>query len=305
MTSLDLSDGSPLCQDFTAAAVVQDALRLQYLRTAFEAFTGDEIQLTKKDLDEQLIGCSEAGESLSVAEFNAVMVSLANTQAATETRTSTGGYDEYTFQVSPEDAVRVLDQQIIASLASQQLQVSQSTSTDIKLVATLPREVETAISADVGRLDIALRRMLMDASDTVRIANPYFDPDQWIIEDLSALPRRGVETRILTREVTGKDADGRALDAVTAIVKTLDSDEIKNMMVRDFYETSNSGYQTGAVHAKIISVDDTRCYIGSANLTDLNLRGNFEFGVILEGELVSEVTEVFDAIFSRSDSVPL
>jgi phosphatidylserine/phosphatidylglycerophosphate/cardiolipin synthase-like enzyme len=242
---------------------------------------------------------------LDIAEFNAVMVSLANTHAATETRTTSGGYDTYTFSVRPDDAVRVLDQQIVAVLAIQQLQPSNPPETDVKLVATLPRGVKDSISADVGRLDIALRRMLMDASDTVRIANPYFDPEQWIIEDLAALPRRGIETRILTREVTGEDANGRALDAVTAIVKTLDSDEIRNVSVRDFYETTRSGYQTGAVHAKIISVDDERCYIGSANLTDLNLRGNFEFGVILEGELVSEVTEVFDAIFSQSDPVPI
>jgi phosphatidylserine/phosphatidylglycerophosphate/cardiolipin synthase-like enzyme len=88
-------------------------------------------------------------------------------------------------------------------------------------------------------------------------------------------------------------------------VNALSSDELGNVMIRDFYETSRSGHQTGAVHAKIITVDDKRCYIRSANLTNLNLRGNFEFGVILEGELVHEVTEVFDAIFARADTVPV
>jgi phosphatidylserine/phosphatidylglycerophosphate/cardiolipin synthase-like enzyme len=199
----------------------------------------------------------------------------------------------------------VLDQQIVAALAQQQLQRPDTASTSIELVATLPREVEREISVDVGRLDIALRRMLIDASDTVRVANPYFDPDQWIVEDLASLPQRDIETRILTREVTGENADERTLDAVTALVNTLGSDEIGNVMIRDFYETSRSGHQTGAVHAKLITVDDERCYIGSANLTDLNLRGNFEFGVILEGDLVCEVTEVFDAIFARADSVPV
>ncbi|WP_122090405.1 phospholipase D-like domain-containing protein [Halalkalicoccus subterraneus] len=305
MTTPDLSDGSPLCQDYTAAAVVQDTTRLQHLQAAFAAFDQEDVQITKPDLDTQLLDISEAVRPLKMAEFNAVMVSLANTHAATETRTASGGYSTYTFSVNPDDAIRVLDQQIVAVLAIQQLQPSTPSETDVKLVATLPRGVKDDISADVGRLDIALRRMLMDASDTVRIANPYFDPEQWIIEDLAALPRRGIETRILTREVTGVDADSRALDAVTAIVKALDSGEVENVAIRDFYETSNSGYQTGAVHAKIISVDGEKCYIGSANLTDLNLRGNFEFGVILEGEIVSEVTEVFDAIFSQSDSVPL
>lgn len=301
----DLSDGSPLCQDYTAAAVIGDVTRLRHLQTAFASFDQNEVQITKEDLDSQLSDAEMTTQPLTVTEFNAVMVSLANAQAATESKTAPGGYGQYTFTVNPGCAVRVFDQQIVAALATQQMQPSKSTSTDVQLVATVPKEIEQNISANVGRLDMALRRMLMDASNIVRVANPYFDPDQWIIEDLSALPRRGIETRILTREATGENADDRTLDAVTALVKSLSSEEIKNVMIRDFYETSHSGYQTGAVHAKIISVDDEQCYIGSANLTDLNLRGNFEFGVILKGELVPEVIEVFDAIFNQADSVAI
>ncbi len=305
MVHLELSDGFPLCHDYTAAAVVQEISRLRHLQAAFEAFDDEEIQLTKTELDAQLLENSEATQPLSVAEFNAVMVSLANTHAASETRTTPAGYGQYTFAVNPSSAVRVLDQQTIAVLAIQQLQQPNAPVTNVKLVATLPQEVKEDISADVGQLDIALRRMLMDASDTVRVANPYFEPGQWILEDLAALPRRGIETQILTREIAGEDADGRALDAATAIVRDLNSHEIKNIEIRDFYETSPIGYQIGAVHAKIISVDDEQCYIGSANLTDLNLSGNFEFGVILEGESVFEVNKVFDAVFSQSDAVPL
>lgn len=305
MTSRTLSDGTPLCEDFTAAAVVGDVARLQNIQTAFAAFDGDEVEISRDGLQAKLLSDTSATEGLTLTEFNAVMVSLSNTSAATESQTSTGGYGKYTFTVSPQQAVRVLDQQLTAALALHQLQRPETPATSVKLVATLPREVERGISADVGRLDIALRRMLMDASETVRVANPYFDPDQWIIEDLAALPKRGVETRILTREATGESADERTLDAVTALVNALGPDEIENVMIRDFYETSRSGHQTGAVHAKIITVDDEQCYIGSANLTDLNLRGNFEFGVILEGELVHEVVEVFDAIFAQADTVPV
>lgn len=302
---LSLSDGAPLCQDYTAAAVIQDTIRLQHLQSAFKSFSQDEIQMTKADLNSRLLDTTEANDPLTVTEFNAVMVSLANTHAAEESKTTPEGYSQYTFTVNTDNAVRVFDQQLVAAYSIQQLQSQGNDSMDVELVATLPREIEREISADVGRLDISLRRMLMDASDIVRVANPYFDPEQWIIEDLAALPSRGIETRILTREATGENADERTLDAVTELVNTLSADEVRNVTVRDFYETSQAGYQTGAVHAKIISIDDDQCYIGSANLTDLNLRGNFEFGVILRGELVSEVTEVFDAIFAHADSVPL
>lgn len=302
---LELSDGSLLCQDYTAAVLIQDTVRIQHLRSVFELFSQNEIQITRPDLNSRLLSGTEATEPLTVTEFNAVMVSLANTDVAVESKTEPGGYSQYTFTVNPDNAVRVFDQQLVAAHAMQQVQSSESDSVDVKLVATLPREIEKEVSADVGRLDISLRRMLMDASDIVRVANPYFDPEQWIIEDLAALPGRGIETRILTREATGENADERTLDAVTKLVSALSADEIRNVTIRDFYETSQTGYQTGAVHAKIISVDSEQCYIGSANLTDLNLRGNFEFGVILQGDLVSEVTEVFDAIFTQADSVPL
>jgi len=303
MTFRGLADGTPLCEDFTVAAVIEDVSRLRCIQTAFASFDTEEVQITREDLEAELFNSTDATQGLTLTEFNAVMVSLTNTHAATESQTTSEGYGQYTFTVSPQDAVRVLDQQIVAALAQQQLQRPETPSTNIELVATLPREVEQKISADVGRLDIALRRMLMDASDTVRVANPYFDPDQWIVEDLASLPQRDIETRILTREAAGENADEQTLDAVTALVNALGSDEIGNVMIRDFYETSRSGHQTGAVHAKLITVDDEWCYIGSANLTDLNLRGNFEFGVILEGDLVHEVTEVFDAIFAQADSV--
>lgn len=305
MDSLELSDGSPLCDDFTAAAVVQDTTRLRQLQAVFNSLPEETVELTKEKLNSHLLDWSEATEPLSVPEFNAVMVSLANTHAATESQPTPEGYEKYTFTVKPDAAVRVLDQQVVAALATQQRESARSPSTDVQLVATVPQEVEKALSVDVERLDIALRRMLVDASEIVRVANPYFDPDQWIIDDLAALPKRGVETRVLTREMTGESADQRALDTITALVEDLTTDEIQLMSIRDFYETSRSGHQTGAVHAKIISVDDERCYIGSANLTDLNLRGNFEFGVILEGPLVAEVTAVFDAIFSHADPVPV
>lgn len=305
MSNVSLSDGSVLCHDYTAAAVVDNIERLRDIQAAFKTFDEEQIQVTRAELNSRLQCLPKSVQPLTVAEFNSVLVTLTNTQAATESQTTTGGYSQYTFSVSPREAIQVLDQQVIAVRAIRQLHSPDDSSTDVRLVSTLPEEIESDLAVDVGRLDIALRRMLLDASDTVRISNPYFDPDQWIIDDLAALPGRGIKTRILTREVTGENPDDRALEAVTAIVKSLSSDEIQNVEIRDFFETSRTGYQTGAVHAKIISVDDEQCYIGSANLTNLNLHGNFEFGVILEGDLVNDVSEVFDAVFERSESVPL
>lgn len=305
MVEQHLSDGSILCQDFTAASVISSVDRLQQLRTVWAELDEHIVYITKSELNAFLLETTCAGDGLTVNEFNALMVSLSNTTAATESETTPDGYHTYTFEIKPDEAVKVLDQQVIASVAVQQLQPRNKASRKpgVELVATLPREIRKEVSADVGKLGLSLRKMLINASQTVRIANPYFDPDQWIIEDIAAVPRRGVETRILTREATGVDISERTLDAITSIVETLDGDTIGNISIRDFYETTDSGHQIGAVHAKIICVDENKCYIGSANLTDLNLTGNFEFGVIVSGEIVSEVAAVFDSIFEEADSV--
>lgn len=305
MTSFNLSDGFPVCSDFTAAAVIRNPDRLREIRAGIEALDGEQEPLTKESLNAALVSKTGANRGLSSAEFNAVMASLTNTSAATESRTTPEGYSEYTFSVAPDEAARVLDQQLVASISVPFLAPPDDSRMDVRLVATLPREVEENLARDIGRLNISLRRLIMDASESVRIANPFFDPEQRIVKDLAALPSREIEVRLLTREVKGEHADGKTLDAVVELVRELDEDSLNHVNVRDFYETNTSGQQTGAVHAKIVSVDEDRCYIGSANLTELNLQGNFELGVLLEGDLVSEVNAVFDAMFNRADSVPL
>jgi phosphatidylserine/phosphatidylglycerophosphate/cardiolipin synthase-like enzyme len=307
MVEQSLSDDSIVCQDFTAASVLEGVDRLQQLQTALAELSENKVSITKSELNSLLLENTSAEEALTVNEFNALMVSLSNTTAATELETTPDGYHAYTFEVNPNEAIQVLDQQVIASVAIEQLYTKNRSSTqpEVELVATLPREIRQDVSADVGKLGLSLRKMLINASHTVRVANPYFDPDQWIIEDIAAVPRRGIDTRILTREATGVDVSDRTLDAITSIVESLDGDTIDNVSIRDFYETNETGYQIGAVHAKIICVDEKKCYIGSANLTDLNLTANFEFGVIISGEIVSEVVTVFDAIFEEADSVPV
>jgi phosphatidylserine/phosphatidylglycerophosphate/cardiolipin synthase-like enzyme len=307
MVEQSLSDDSIVCQDFTAASVLEGADRLQQIQTALAELNEDKVSITKSELSSLLLESTPAEDALTVNEFNALMVSLSNTTAATESEITPEGYHTYTFEVKPDEAIQILDQQVIASVAVEQLHPQSRTSTqpEVELVATLPREIRQDISTEVGQLGLSLRKMLINASHTVRVANPYFDPDQWIIEDIAAVPRRGVDTRILTREATGVDVSDQTLDAITSIVESLDGDTVENISIRDFYETTDSGYQIGAVHAKIICVDEQKCYIGSANLTDLNLSANFEFGVIISGEIVSEVAAVFDAIFEEADSVPV
>lgn len=304
MSRRTLSDGFPICTDYTAAAVITNPERLIYVRDAIQSLGDGTTSISKLELNELLLQNTDETRGLNASEFSAVMACLSNSAAATEAKTSSKGYSEYTFNLDPDAAVRVLDQQLVA-VTSQPALGDKGHDTNVQLVATLPREVERQLAVSISRIHLSLRRLVMSASHTVRISNPYFDPDQDIIQDLAALPKRGIQLQLLTREATGEHADADTLAANTELVKELDADHIENIDIRDFYETTETGKQTGAVHAKLISIDDDKCYIGSANLTALNLSGNFEIGVLVEGQVVSEINEIFDVIFETADPVPL
>jgi cardiolipin synthase/putative cardiolipin synthase len=54
-----------------------------------------------------------------------------------------------------------------------------------------------------------------------------------------------------------------------------------------------------------VIVDKRVCYVGSANLTDTSLSTNFEFGVVVEGDIVRDAVTVFDEVFEYSYPVDL
>lgn len=305
MSNQNLSDGFPLCTDYTAAAVITNPKRLAHVRDVINSLDNDTASINKEHLNHLILQHTEETHGLNPIEFNAVMACLSNNAAAIESKTTPAGYSEYTFEINPPAAARVLDQQLIAATAQTNLNDTDADDTSVQLVATLPQHIERQVTNSTNRIHLSLRRQVMSATNTVRISNPYFDPDQSIIQDLAALPKRNVQLRLLTREAAGEHADEDTLEAITQLVRELDIDHIENVAVRDFYETTDTGKQTGAVHAKLISIDDDKCYIGSANLTALNLSGNFEIGVLVEGPLVSEINEVFDAMFETAEHVPL
>lgn len=323
-SNLSLLDGTPICSDFTAAAVISEPDRLHRLRfglgllgSAIESDTVDSSDVrsteavdvpgipvpvrnrpysfTRSQLNSVLAAFDER---LSPGEFNAVASALCNTDSAYEKPTSQG-YSNYEIQVtSPLGALRIIDQLLIASVSAPHLASrTDSGSSSAELVATLPADVQSKLPKSVRPIRISIRRYLAEATDTVRIANPYFDDTDHVLSDLAALPRRGVDLKLVTREVDTDDPNQRAVDAIEEITRQLSDDERKHLFVRDFYDTDRYDDQIGATHAKAVIVDEQIAYLGSANLTRLSLTGNFELGVLLRGELVADIIAVFDAMY--------
>jgi phosphatidylserine/phosphatidylglycerophosphate/cardiolipin synthase-like enzyme len=329
-SNLSLFDGTPICSDFTAAAVISEPDRLHRLRIGL-AILGSTIESDTEDpadiRSEEVVNVSGLpvairdrsysftrsqlnvvlaafDERLTPREFNAVASALCNADFAYEKPTSQG-YANYAIQVtSPLGVLRIIDQLLIASVCAPDMISNSSADSSLsELVATLPADVQSKFSRSVRPIRISIRRYLAEATDTVRIANPYFDDTEHVLDDLVALPRRNVDLKLVTREVDTDDPNQSAVDAIEEITGQLSNDERQHLFVRDFYDTNRYDSQIGATHAKAVIIDEQVAYLGSANLTRLSLTGNFELGVLLRGELVTDLVAVFDAMFDYARPV--
>lgn len=283
-----------ICTNFAVARQFEDVNRVVDIRKAI--FEMNQTLISRSDLNT----CLDV--PLSTRESAALFTCLQKNGAAEQVSTGGGGFADYTFRLELENTIRILTQQA-ATLAAGSIE-DDSDETGISFVATLPGGFEPS-SARVRELPSiidTIRGQVFDANHSVRIANPYFDPSLELVDDLASLPRRGIETQILTRETADNDSDART--SLNKMWAQIDPTHRELLQVRDLYEwDDHTGSQSFATHAKIVVVDETVCYIGSANLTDTSLSTNFEFGVLVEGELVADAVAVFDEVFDYARPV--
>lgn len=330
-----LLDGSPICSDFSMVNVIPDPKRIGSIRLALallgsttpvgtqSATSTNDVAIRHLDGLPFPIRCrtyafkqdhlnkilAAFDEQVTSREFNALATTLCNNGVAIE-KTTSRGYADYQIEVTdPLSALRILDQVIIAA-CSQMGGFTDSSSTEhssVEIVSTLPKEVIASKRGRSSPIRISIRKQLADASKIVRIANPYFDSTDHVIDDLAAVPRRGVQLRLITREAEIDEPNQSTLDALEKIISQVSDSKgaRENLSIRDFYETNRWNRQTGATHAKVVIIDDSVAYLGSANLTRLSLSGNFELGVLLRGEVVEEVIDIFDAMFDYATPIQL
>jgi cardiolipin synthase/putative cardiolipin synthase len=255
--------------------------------------------VTRADIDGRL------ETPLTTREAAALFTCLQKNGAATQSATDEQGFAAYTFEVNPHEVDRVLTQQ--AAVIAGDSSSSQIRQEDVvEFVATLPGGFDPTSARVRSIPDIAstIRSQVFDADSSIRIANPYFDPSLELVSDLASLPRRGVETRLLTRE--SAEEEGNTRTTLNKMWDLIDEEHRDNFEVRDLYRWDETqGSQAFATHAKIVIVDEKVCYVGSANLTDTSLSTNFEFGVVVEGEIVEDAATVFDEVLEYSHPVNL
>lgn len=323
----ELSDGTSLCDQFLAAARLNapalGSVRRALATLALEAQSDEGVygndeepekqagslstaqvkvtyEILTSALDEFVDEAAAGDDVLTARDFNAVVATLTDVGVAEIVETDPRGVWAYTFGVECPAALRILDQQIVVAKARSTRTVPSDT--EIDLVATLPKPVEEKVSDRADRIDLELRRIVLRADESLRVATPYWGPDERVVQDVATAPNRGVETQILTREVVDPNTNEQTVSALTDLVAAVDEDSLDSLSIADFYEREH-GVQTGATHAKVMVADEEVAYVGSANLTKLSLSNNYEFGVLLRGDAARDVAAVFDAIFEAAENV--
>lgn len=298
MGSERVKDGYFMCEDFSIAEAFRDTDRVASVWEWF-ADQGVDVWVGRgTELFESL-----KGVQVDPMEQEAFLIGLLLNDAAT--RTISGDSLQHSeYQILVERATDVLYQQLVATrVLEQQAQPDEENETIVETLATVPPKVNASRLSGprVGPLAPRLRSILLEARQSVRIANPYFDAGQRILRDIVALPQKGVETRILTRETNR--AEHCAI--LNKMYNSLNPDKRHLFNIRELYELNDAGYQTTATHAKIVVADDTVAYVGSANFTATSLTTNFELGMKLQGPPVEDVATVFDEVYRCSRRVEM
>lgn len=293
-----MSPSLPL--DYTIAHGIEDTELLDQLCEYLDGHPDETIVTDRSALE------SEIGRSIERGDAERIFTGLILNEAAEESASTGSFFADYEFSVQTEAASLVLREQAIARGALDELTARSSSrsGSGVQLAATFPPHLDSSGTIDVVPIAEELRQLFFDADDVLRIANPYFDADSTVIGDIASLPSRDVECRLLTRETI--DGTRNLTHALNAIHHSIPEDRQRLFRVRDLFERdSETGRQAFATHAKVAIADEDFCYIGSANLTETSLSTNFEMGVLIRGEIVGDVTRIFDRMFAGGRSVNL
>jgi cardiolipin synthase len=141
---------------------------------------------------------------------------------------------------------------------------------------TVARAVTSGPDADVQKIEQVVIQALGCAKRSVRIATPYFLPDELVTGALTQAATRGIDVEV----VIPQKGDHRAIDwAMRAHLDPLIRAGVKVYIDPPPFD-----------HTKAMVVDDVWCFVGSANWDMRSFRLNFELNVeIIDTTLAAEL----------------
>ena len=213
-----------------------------------------------------------------------------------------GNFDPY--YVCPDSLhQRIHDVRMAKSILARVKQTNQE-SGHIELVATLPDNflADSQTLLAISSLSSALHRLVTEAEQEIHILNPYFEQIGFdrLSSALLAAARRGVSITVVTSQLSdATSANYRVLRKVTEQARTqglIEQFDFRN------YQHNIGNRVLPVAHAKIVFIDESKGYIGSANLTEYGMACNLEVGVILDGPETEKLKQIFEGILASEQA---
>lgn len=156
-----------------------------------------------------------------------------------------------------------------------------------EVILTLPPPFKKSIlekHPNVVLTDEAIKKMLIEAKEKIRILSPYVDAS--VIDYMKAIQKDVKINFLTTLTPYGKNT----------ILERLKQD--KEFLEVKYITEKSGNIQKFQTHAKIMIIDNSKVYVGSANFKDTSMLYNLEAGIILsQPEIVNEYVSIFDDIY--------
>lgn len=177
-----------------------------------------------------------------------------------------------------------------------------------KIVVTYPAYDNRGIPDKIGNNRIIgdIKKTLVSnirlAKKRILIVSPYLESDGLLFfaDILKMKADKGVKIKILIREY--KENPNRMNKIARLYQEKLDSDNIR---FYNYHFISEDGTIESTAHAKIIVVDNTIAYVGSADVRGRAFKLNFEMGSILTGYQALCVSRICDSMVDVSEEIEL
>lgn len=173
----------------------------------------------------------------------------------------------------------------------------------VEIVATLPSTLP--IHPDTRKLlpslSVSIHRLITESKNDIIILNPFFEQTGFdrLASALLAAAERDVDITIITRGLN--DQSSINYKVLENLLSQASGRGLSTRFKIYQYQLIQEGRIVLTSHAKILLVDKSKLYLGSANLTEYGMTRFVEAGVILQGQEVVLLVEILTAILQSPE----
>jgi hypothetical protein len=189
----------------------------------------------------------------------------------------------------------------------------ESSSSDIDLCFSIPPFEKVALETILKTkrvsfmtIEDCFKHLIRNSRKIIKISSPFFDKSGWdrLEPEFLEFLKRGGKLIILCR---GKelDRDEESIGSkkrrrdILKILNSLQKKDLDSQIEFREYHYSEKRIRS-STHAKLFISDNKEAYIGSGEIRKNSFDINFEMGVLLKGNLVKDIENVFDFMVETS-----